>query len=88
LLLAQDLLDLRAVVGPDPLAHLIENLEDCGGLLGRPVGGQLDRCACSMASDAGRWCVAPASHDLAGLVRAGLRSAAFCSARARASLSR
>jgi hypothetical protein len=29
-----------------------------------------------------------AGHDLAGLVRAGRRSAALCSARARASLSR
>jgi len=87
-LLAQDLLNLRAVVDSGTLARLIKDFEDQGGSLRRLVGGQCDRPPSREVADTGRWCAASGSHDMAGLVRAGRRSAAFWSARVLACMSR
>src|SRR6516162_444991 len=50
-LIAIFVLDLRAVALPDRLSEIIDQLEDSEGLLGRPVGWDLEGCgerqACS-----------------------------------------
>src|SRR6516165_11534990 len=50
-LIAIFVLDLRAVAPPDRISEIIDQLEDSEGLLGRPVGWDLegngDRQACS-----------------------------------------
>jgi hypothetical protein len=57
-LIAIFLLELQCVASPDGVSQVIDNFEDSEGLLGRPIGGDLER-------DGERVAFAGVGHDLA-----------------------